>query len=118
MKLGDRVTFTRTLSRRGVDVLDRERGRRRFRREWSSEEYPGQPEPEPREGIVVGVRTLADGSVDYSYEEPAVFVADRRFRAYLIAFSVHRKPVLVLPEHVRPVEPEPLILSNERSDRR
>lgn len=108
--LGQRVTFTCTL-RRGTEYRDREYGGRTTRERWKVwqwEHYPGQPEPAPRLGILVGIRTLANGRVDYEYEEGSVFdvVGAERFTAYLIAYDLRRKPVWVLPEHTRIVPTE------------
>lgn len=97
--LGQPVTFTRTLSRRFLPSAPRSR------RAWVAEDWPGQPEPEPRAGIVVGIRTLSDGEVEtWGWDEPATYLPTRTFRAYLVAHHLRRKPVLVLPEHIKVVE--------------
>jgi hypothetical protein len=97
-EFGERVTFTRTLTRR---YRHHPSNGWQGRKVWESEGYPGEPEPAPRSGIIVGVRTLADGVNSYNgYEEPITFQAERHFKAYLIAFDFRRKPALVLPEHI------------------
>lgn len=55
-----------------------------------------------RTGIVIGVRTLANGLREYlGYEEGIAFVPAEHLRAYVIAWDMGRKPALVLPEHVK-----------------
>jgi len=98
-QLGDRVTFTRSLTRRSHSDETWW-----HLRSWTTEGYPGQPEPEPRLGIVIGVRNLANGRVLCGYEEPTEFHPTEHFRAYLIAYDLRRSPVYVLPEHITPEE--------------
>lgn len=92
LQLGTRVTFTHTLKRTaprsGLRVWD-------ARTYWLVDTARG-----PVPGIVVGVRTLSDGTADRGWDEPTVYTPTRHFTAYLIAFDLRRKPVLVLPEHV------------------
>lgn len=95
-ELGARVEFTYTLHRKFRASAPRSR------KVWEHEAWPGQDEPEARQGIIVGVRTLANGYLSGGYwEEPTQFEASEHFRAYLVAFDVRRRPVLVRPEHVR-----------------
>jgi len=96
---GQSVQFTRSLVRRYEHGGTSWEGRK----VWKAEQYPGQPDPEPTPGIVVGVRTLANGTNTYGgYDEPIQFKATERFTAYLVAHDMRRKPVLVLPEHLSP----------------
>lgn len=100
MKLGDRVRFTRHLTRRSTAW------RAGVTKAWESKAYPGQPEPEPREGIVIGIRTLSNGRFDWSgYEDPGLYTPTAFFKAYLVAFDMRRNPVLVLPEHLELSDP-------------
>lgn len=97
-RLGARVRFTWTLTR-GVDwdtpTSDSDR------KVWRSKLWPTSPEPEAREGIIVGLRTLSDGVRTWNgYDIPVTYRPTRHFSAYLIAHSLRAKPVLVLPEHV------------------
>lgn len=101
---GQAVTFTwhveRQTEHRPVEG-DKYRRDERWR-VWKPRAYPGQPEPAPTPGIVVGVRTLANGPTAHDYEAGTYFEAHRaeRFKAYLVAYDLRRKPVLVLPEHL------------------
>lgn len=102
-QFGQPVEFTRHLTRRyrhdpsgryatGLKV-------------WTSEDYPGQPDPEPCPGIVIGIRTLSNGTNHYhGDDEPITYRATERFTAYLVAYDMRRKPVLVLPEHLTQLE--------------
>ena len=102
---GQPVRFTWPLTRRSRYAFDKKSGYPTTRREWVTERYPGQPEPEPTEGIVIGVRWLANGeNVRLSWEEGVEFRPEERFRAYLVAFDLHRRPAFVLPEYVEAIE--------------
>lgn len=99
--LGLPVRFTWTLSRRTTGD-----GRSGFRKVWVTERWPGEKEPKSRRGLIIGVRTLSNGGVEYGdYDTPTTYEAEERFRAYLVAYDLNRKPVLVLPEHACPVNP-------------
>lgn len=109
LAFGQDVEFTRTLVRRGKQESRQDSHGRTicpWVKRWESEHYPGQPEPEPTRGIVVGTRFLANGALGGgSWDEPVSFTTEERFRAYLIAYDLHRKPVLVLPEHITVITP-------------
>lgn len=54
-------------------------------------------------GIVVGVRTLRNGIVDFSTYGPhpeISFEKKETIKAVLVSYNLHRKPVFVLPEHL------------------
>lgn len=88
---GERVQFTHHLHRR-VRCLDGPSYK--VLKVWEAEPYRA-------EGIVLGLRTLADGErVFLGYEEGIAFAPSGHFRAYLIAYSGHHNPVYVLPEHI------------------
>lgn len=98
LTLGDSVTFTWHLTRKYESVPQPAYGRK----VWRTELWPGQPEPEPREGIVIGVRTLTNGINEYyGYDQPIQYRPKESVKAYLVAYDMRRKPVLVLPEHLR-----------------
>lgn len=109
-KLGDRVRYTNGLRRRYV-----ERPGGGWRKEWQPLSFDS-PHPEHRgEGIVIGLRTLADGRVQYNgYDEPPTFHADARFTAVLVAHSLRSKPVYVRVEDVEPVSESPISETEER----
>ena len=105
LALGQRVTFTWTLHRTYVPRGQDETGGGWFRKGWVTSSYPGQPTPQPREGILIGVRRLANGKcIAGDYETPTMFRAEEHFTAYLIAFDIRRNPVYCLPEHVEVAE--------------
>lgn len=101
-ELGQRVTFRRPLER----VWDHSRKR------WTDDPKPHlsgwdwyrEARDRERSGVIVGKRTLANGRVHLgSYDEPTTFEAEERFEAYLIAYALRRKPVLVRAEHITAV---------------
>lgn len=58
------------------------------------------------EGVIVGWRTLANGTVEYGNDWDAgdEFRPTEHFKAYLVAFDMRRKPVYVLPEDLEEIE--------------
>ena len=54
-------------------------------------------------GYIIGERTLSNGMAEYEpeliYYRPNSF-----FKAYIVAFDIHRKPVYVLHEDVKIIE--------------
>lgn len=106
---GDRVTFTRSLHRRTTSrrVISPSEWGNQHRycsyKEWTIERWLGDNPPEdPRDGIVIGKRVLANGYVYYDQGEGTTFGPDQHLTAYLIAYDLNRKPVYVLPEHITP----------------
>lgn len=102
IEFGQRVQFTWTLHRKRSSEHD-SRGRWYHMHRWVCQRWETEPEPKPTEGIVIGVRTLADGTVTHNYDSGSEFKPTRHFRAYLIAYDMRRKPVLVLPDYVHPI---------------
>lgn len=106
---GDRVTFTRSLNRRSEDPArwpkyTHIRGTAKI---WTPERWCGDdntnPPVEPREGIIIGKRTLANGVITWgTYEDPDIFRPVEHFTAYVIAYDMRRNPVYVLPEYITP----------------
>lgn len=98
LPLGTRITFTHPLYRRTHTA------NYRTRKTWEPHPYHADAAKQ-REGVIVGVRTLANGTrswEDYGDGGAYEFIPDEHFTAYLIAFDLHRKPVYVRPEHVHP----------------
>ena len=93
--LGAAVEFTWTLHRvRGT-------GDRAQWKVWRPGAHAGAPEPAARTGVLVGTRTLSNGTItNYGYDGGIEYQAREHFTAYLIAHDLTRKPVLCLPEHV------------------
>lgn len=68
------------------------------RKEWRKTQWGKRGNV--RTGIIVGVRTLSNGVIEWNYEEPIQFYPDLYFTAYLVAFDLRRKPVYLLPDDV------------------
>jgi hypothetical protein len=99
IELGQRVRFTRTLTRRSG------RENNRYTKRWHAERYPGEPEPAPTEGVLIGVRTLSNGFVTYGWtDEPTTYEPREHFTAYVVAHSLRRASALVLPDHLELVD--------------
>ena len=56
------------------------------------------------EGVIVGRRTLVDGELISDSEVGNQFLGRHWFPAYLVSYALNRKPVLVPPECLEPVE--------------
>lgn len=127
--LGERVTWDRynELARYQVqsqepaqDDLGKYR-RTVYRKEWRSvrDHLPQatefSPAPQERSGIVVGVRTLANGVLRWgSEDEPTELLADEYVPAVLVSWDLHRRPVYVSPPMLRPVAPEAALAVADR----
>jgi hypothetical protein len=70
-------------------------------RTWISP-IPNSVEQAWRDGIIVGVRSLRNGTVEHDYEAGTSFFPREVVRAYLVAYDLYENPVYVLPENVRP----------------
>jgi hypothetical protein len=93
-QLGQRVRFTHPMYR-----AFRDRGTPDVMRAW----IPDGSAPE-REGIIIGKRALANGTRSWEGEEVGyVFFPKERLTAYLIAYTMHNKPVPVLPQHIEAI---------------
>lgn len=69
--------------------LARARGRGAPRRlSWESRPCP------KTKGILIGIRTLADGTIEWT-DEGWIFYPSARKKAGLVAFDIRRRPVLV-----------------------
>lgn len=52
-------------------------------------------------GYIVGERTLSNGYTEWQGENEGVLYSPHRyFKAYLVVFDLHNKPVHVLPEDI------------------
>ena len=97
-QLGQRVRFTNPMYR-----ALRDRGTPNVMKAW----IPRTDLPE-QEGVIIGKRQLVNGKRYWEsgdgeggwYE----FDPKERFTAYLVAYTMHNKPVPVLPEHLTPLE--------------
>lgn len=95
--LGQPVTFTHHLERR---TREHPGTYSRVTRAWEPvDAYPVTGQRGPVPGVIVGVRTLANGTVHYLVEDPTVFIPQEYVTAYLVAYHLRRAPLYVLPEH-------------------
>lgn len=112
-ELGDKVKYTRPLTRYTHSTVENEFGHKVLRRDWLFGHHPewaGAPGMKPgvADGVIVGARTLANGKlVPASWDDQSFLEADEYFLAYLVAFDLRCKPVLVRAEHVELAEPQP-----------
>lgn len=111
--LGQRVSFDfrDVLSRRYADLTEQDGRRKRQghhdlrRKVWSSLRDRGMAEafgPMPRTGVVVGARSLQNGTTEYEPDYGTVFAADERVPVYLIATGMHDGLVRVRRGDVTP----------------
>lgn len=99
-QLGQRVRFSTHL-RRGWGGEATGRGSNKV---WEPVPTLGKLTP-PREGIIVGKRTLSNGWYAYgSYEDPGIYTAKEHFTAWMIVTDLRSAPVHVLPEHITVAE--------------
>lgn len=70
----------------------------------------GAEVPESLEGVIVGKRALQEGNIHHGYgDEPTVFIRDRGrpvITAYIVAWSLYRKPMLCRPDQIKEAEHE------------
>lgn len=74
------------------------RGYREGRKEWV--DLPGLS---PRVALVIGVRTLSNGTVHYWSDDGTEYRPDKHFKAFLVVEDLKSKPYYVLPENVLPL---------------
>ncbi len=84
MNLGDKVTFTATLQRRQKAS------------DYGTHKYWHRADCAPQTGILIGRRMLSNGKrVWDGNEEGFSYRPTEQVRAALVAFALHRAPVLV-----------------------
>lgn len=112
LKLGDKVQYTAILNRKDVDLTPGASSS-----DWGRCWVP-QPLTTPGSGIIVGIRTLADGKVNYGYNADSVtnFVQEKTYQAYRVASEMRRKPFFVLPDDVTLVEEDETEIEALRKD--
>lgn len=91
VQLGQKVRVRATLRREGSDE---ELGSQRVRLVWERRTTGTM------DAVVVGVRTLSNGIVSYSFEDGGGYRAKEHFPALLVSFDLRRKLVFALPEDV------------------
>jgi hypothetical protein len=95
-ELGQRVRFTTHLVR-GWGGEATQHGSNKV---WAPQPIVGSATP-PREGIIVGKRTLSNGWFAYGgYEDPGIYTAKEHFQAWMVVTDLRSAPVHVLPEHI------------------
>ena len=56
-------------------------------------------------GHIIGERTLSNGHNEWQGPEAGnLYSPNNYFKAYIVVFNIHRKPVYVLPEDVNIIE--------------
>lgn len=99
-QLGQRVRFVQHLRRVwGVGNMN---GSPKL---WEPTPDLGERTTPPREGIIIGKRTLSNGHWTYGgYEDPGYYTAKEHFTAYMVVTDLRSAPVHVLPHHITPLE--------------
>ena len=62
---------------------------------WATERFP-----EPLNGLIIGERTLSDGTCYYGFEETQ-YRPTQHFRAFLVVTDMRSKPFYALSKQVR-----------------
>jgi hypothetical protein len=102
LKLGQRVRYTNGLQRR--TTYD-DKGWQHAIKRWEPLTFDSSHPEHKGEGIVVGLRTLANGRRQWLGEEEGyAFHAEERFTAAVISHSLRAKPVVVRIDDVEPIE--------------
>lgn len=98
VRLGERVHFDYSDILRRKEVRGAAFANVPVRKEWGKNEWGKRGDV--RHGIIVGIRTLSNGTITWFSDEPIVFYPDLYFTAYLVSFDLRRKPVYLLPDDV------------------
>lgn len=106
LHLGTQVLFRRTLHR----TTRYDSTKRHHVKRWEPHRVPyglgsaAKPIDGALGGIIVGRRTLANGHAIWgTYEDPTEWVREESVDAYLVAWHLRRRHVLVLPEDLEPI---------------
>lgn len=89
MKLGQPITFTKTLMRKD-EYRRNDFGWNERYREWKTEELR-----EPKNGIIIGYRNLSNGRADYEHECGWLYTPQSHFKALVVVTSLRSKPIIV-----------------------
>lgn len=90
LPLGTRVTFDMAdvLGRYSDSLPSDHKARSGYLKAWKRNRYLKRGDV--RTGVIVGVRTLANGYVSWPYsDEPIVFYPEEHFPAYIVAYDLH-----------------------------
>jgi len=131
-RLGTKVTFTKLLARHkdnhAIDRMHPESKKLILPRIGGYYTYPAYWvenvfSEAPTDGVIVGRKTLSDGYTVHDRDDGNQYYPMRHFMAWEVAYSLHRKPVLVLwPQRVwefvqlPPVEYETVVDLNWEDD--
>jgi hypothetical protein len=98
VRLGERVHFDYSDILRRQSVTLAANSSSRYGKVWRKTAWGKRGDV--RHGVIVGVRTLSNGTITWFSDEPIVFHPELYFTAYLVAFDLRRKPVYLLPDDV------------------
>lgn len=106
LKLGTHVRATKELKRITRERTPEEKSVSAYTRlfkEWVAQPivdvlHHGSEVRRHREGLVIGLRNLSNGGVDYGYEEGTQFFPESHLQAVIVAYDLRRKPFLALPD--------------------
>lgn len=96
MKLGQPVKFAAHLVRK--TIIKPGQGWGFAGKEWHRSVYP-----EPRDGVLIGMRTVTDGHRVNLGDEGLAYKATKTHRVAVVAFALHRAPVLVTLADLNPI---------------
>lgn len=97
MELGQRVKFTAVYQRHWKPSTDKVT--HDGRKVWMVHEQPHQI-PQPWEGVLVGLRTLSNGTIRWDYDSGTDYRVTETLPAALVAYDLRRTPVLVPMDHL------------------
>jgi hypothetical protein len=98
IRLGERVHFDYSDILRRQSVTLAAKSSSRYGKVWRKTAWGKRGDV--RHGVIVGIRTLSNGTITWFSDEPIVFHPELYFTAYLVAFDLRRKPVYLLPDDV------------------
>lgn len=88
-QLGQKINFEAVLKRHFKYTPSPNGVGRINQKVWQKYKHPNGS------GIIIGIRTLSDGQVDYCFDEPAVYKPEKYFKALLVVENLRNKPVLI-----------------------
>lgn len=96
MKLGQEVKAAAHLVRKTIIKPGQGWG-------WAGKEWQRSVYPEPRAGVLAGLRTIADGHRVNLGDEGIAFKATARHQVALVSFDLRRAPRFVLLSDLDPI---------------
>lgn len=89
-KLGDKIIFNKFFERKTTRKPIGETSFIGRFKQWDIEHLKS-----PKEGLVIGYRTLSNGYTDFEDGVGTIFEQTESFKAMLVVFSMFKKPILV-----------------------